>query len=131
MLSPLSSFLPPPSSLRRLFLLLRQSLPPPNPSLHDTIISLSFLFHALNMEVVSCKIINSYFCTWFENGKFIIEDLEVRKTIYLLESLMKWMVKQILDLLTGSSVRFFLREVHDDSGAMKCFLPKKKKKDVT
>lgn len=71
------------------------------------------------MKVVSCKINGLFFCTLFEDGNFIIEDMEVRKAIYLSKSHSLWMVKQISDLLNGSSVRFFLREVRDDSGAMR------------
>lgn len=66
------------------------------------------------MEIVSCKINETFFCTWFEDGNFLVEDLEARKVIYLSKSHLLWMVEQISDLLNGSSVRF-LREVRDDS----------------
>lgn len=71
------------------------------------------------MEVVSCKINGYFFCTWFEDGKFVVEDVEARKVIQLSESRVYWTVKQLADLLNGSSVCFFSRETRDNLGAMR------------
>lgn len=71
------------------------------------------------MEVVSCKINGVFFCSWFEKGKFLVKDVEVRKAIQLSKSQLLWMVEQIEDLLNGSSIRFFLREWREDLGTIR------------
>lgn len=45
--------------------------------------------------------------------------MKARKAIYLSESHTLWMVLQLSNLLNGSSVHFFLREVRDELGAMR------------
>ena len=69
------------------------------------------------MEIVSCKINGLYFCSWFEDGHYIIEDVEAQKAIHLSDSQLISLVNQLSDLPNGSSIRFFLREMRDDSGA--------------
>lgn len=45
--------------------------------------------------------------------------MEARKIIHLSETHMLWTVKQITDLLNGSSIHFFLREMRDASRVMR------------
>ena len=60
----------------------------------------------LNMEIVSYKVNQSYYCVWKEN-KFIIEDLEANKSVSIYETQLQWTQHTISDLLTNLLDRFF------------------------
>lgn len=71
------------------------------------------------MEVQICKINDSYFCIWFEEGKFFMEDVEYKKSLPLVKLHLVWFVDRISELLQGQSSSFFIQRAKDMVGVVK------------
>lgn len=56
---------------------------------------------------MNSQINDSYFCIWFDDGKFIVEDVEYKKSLPLVKSHLDWFVDQISENLEEQSF-FFL-----------------------
>ena len=73
------------------------------------------------MEVASCKVNQSHYCTWKEKEDFIIEDVEAKKSISISEAQLRWTLHTISTLLNNPVDRFFKKDGEIDRGRMKIF----------
>lgn len=87
----------------------------------DSSFSASFPFFsselqlAISMELQSCKVSGSSYCTWYDSDNFYAEDMDVNKVLPLAKTHLQWCVERISKLLQGSSNRFFIHNDKDDS----------------
>lgn len=50
------------------------------------------------MEVESCKIDHLFYCIWYENGTFLVEDMEAKKILPISNSQLVWFQEAISQL---------------------------------
>ena len=72
-------------------------------------------FPHIQMEVVSSKVVNSYYCFWFENGLFNIKEVDFEKVLQAMKPLLCWFI-QFNELIRGPENRFFHKNGKDESG---------------
>ena len=71
------------------------------------------------MEVESCKVVDSFYCIWFEKGLFHIDDVYLRKILRVTKHQLKWFIDSLSDLVQGLERKFFLKNGNDGNGASK------------
>lgn len=69
------------------------------------------------MEVKSCKIVDSYYCILFNEGPFHIEDVDFQKILSVSKHQLEWFVDLLFVLVKEPNWKFFIRNGNDGSGA--------------
>ena len=71
------------------------------------------------MEVKNCKIVNSFYCIWFEKGRFHIEDVDFQKIISLSKTQLEWFIVSTSALVKEPDWKFFSKFGRDETGFTK------------
>lgn len=56
------------------------------------------------MEVVSCKVLQSYYRIWSEDDNFLVEDVEVQRSLSMSEAQLSWFLEALSELLRDLKV---------------------------
>ena len=68
------------------------------------------------MEVKSSKIVDSFYCIWFEEGRFHIEDVDFQKVPNLSKNQLEWFIDSIAALVNEPTWKFFSKSGSDETG---------------
>lgn len=68
------------------------------------------------MEVVSYKVLQSYYCIWSEDDSFLVEDVEAQRILALSEAQLRWFLEALSELLRGPEDCFFQKHGELDRG---------------
>ena len=76
------------------------------------------------MEIESCKIIDLFYCIWFENGLFQVEDVDANKILPLSNFELSWLQEVFSELSQKPENQFFLKLRSTDTSVwIACLCP--------
>ena len=58
----------------------------------------------MEVELEICKIADSYYCIWFENGLFQIEDVDFRKILQISKDRLIWFIEALSELVASCAM---------------------------